>query len=229
MEVENFYKSVKSTDDGLRHYPNEKLINITLPARVLLIGPTGSGKTNVVMNLIKGVGIFDKIVLLAKDLEEPLYKHLIEAYRKVEKKNKCQILLAITDLKDLPSIDDFDPKENSFFVCDDFICDSAKDLAKVEEFYIRGRKKGISMAFLTQSYFDTPKKIRKNTNYIIVKKVGGAKDMKRILAEYKLNIGAPELERRYHHAVDGDMTNFFMIDNATTDERLRFRKNFAPM
>src|SRR4051812_32539706 len=101
MSVENFYKRITTKDDGLRHYPNENELRLKLPLRALIVGPSGSGKTNITMNLLKLIGIWDKVVLLAKNLDEPLYKHLIEAYRKVEKKHKVQILLAITNIKDL--------------------------------------------------------------------------------------------------------------------------------
>ena len=227
MEIENFYNNIKSVDQPQFHYKNEKLMNIKLPSRFLVVGPSGTGKTNGVVGFIKGVGNFTKIVLLAKNLDEPLYKHLIDSYRKVEKKLKIQILLAIDDINDLPSINDFDPKESSFFICDDFICDSAKDLARVEEFYIRGRKNGISMAFLTQSFFDTPKKIRKNTNYVMIKKMGGAKDIKRLLAEYQLGITPQELEQKYDDAVAGDFVNFFLIDHQAKTPELKFRKNYG--
>lgn len=229
IKMVNFYDHIKTKDDGLRRYPNEKEIQIKLPARILLLGPSGSGKTSVLLNLIKFIGIFDKIILLAKNLDEPLYKHLIETYRKLEKRHKTSIILAINDLKDLPGVDDCNPKENTLFICDDFICEAPKLLKKVEEFWVRGRKNGVTMAFLSQSYFDTPKMIRKNSNYIIIKRIGNPKDLKRILSEYKLGIDDDQLEQLYTNAMNrGELTDFFMIDLETTDPQLRFRSNFSP-
>ena len=227
MELTNFYRNIKKIDNSLFNYPNEQRLNITLPARILLLGPSGSGKTNVTMNIIKHIGTFDKVVLLAKNLDEPLYKYLIDAYRALEKKEKVRILLAISDLKDMPCLSDFDPKENNLLIVDDFVCDSPKELKKLDEYWIRGRKNSITMMFLSQSYFDTPKIIRKNSNYIIIKKIGNPKDLKRILSEYKLGINDQTLETMYHQAVSGDFTNFFMIDLATTEDRLKFRTNFG--
>ena len=49
------------------------------PYRKLVIDPSGSGKTNYLLNSIqKENNIIDKIYLYAKDLEEPKYKFLIE-------------------------------------------------------------------------------------------------------------------------------------------------------
>ena len=47
--------------------------------RKLIISPSGSGKTNYLLNLIqKSNNNIDKIYLCAKDLEEPKYKLLID-------------------------------------------------------------------------------------------------------------------------------------------------------
>ena len=47
------------------------------PDRVLIIGGSGSGKTNALLNLINEQKDIDKIYLYAKDLSEPKYEYLI--------------------------------------------------------------------------------------------------------------------------------------------------------
>ena len=47
------------------------------PYRIIIIGGSGSGKTNTLLNLIKKQdkhGVIDKIYLYAKDLNEPKYE-----------------------------------------------------------------------------------------------------------------------------------------------------------
>ena len=44
----------------------------------MIIGVFGSGKTNVLLNLIKEQDDSDKIYLYAKDLNEPKYEYLIK-------------------------------------------------------------------------------------------------------------------------------------------------------
>ena len=48
------------------------------PYRILIVGGSGSGKTNVLLNLIKEQIHIDKIYLYAKDLSEPKYEYLIK-------------------------------------------------------------------------------------------------------------------------------------------------------
>ena len=47
------------------------------PYRILIIGGSGSGKTNALLNLIENQPDIDKIYLYAKDLYEPKYQYLI--------------------------------------------------------------------------------------------------------------------------------------------------------
>ena len=48
------------------------------PYRILIIGGSGSGKTNTLLNLINEQRNIDKIYLYAKDLSESKYEHLIK-------------------------------------------------------------------------------------------------------------------------------------------------------
>ena len=49
--------------------------------RILIIGGSGSGKTNALLNLIKEQIDLDKIYLYAKDLSEPKYEFFIKKHR----------------------------------------------------------------------------------------------------------------------------------------------------
>ena len=48
------------------------------PYRILIIGGSGSGKTNTLLHLINEQKDIDKIYLYAKDLSEPKYEYLIK-------------------------------------------------------------------------------------------------------------------------------------------------------
>ena len=53
------------------------------PYRILIIGGSGSGKTNTLLNLIKEQDDIDKIYLYAKDLSKPKYEFLIKKHEDV--------------------------------------------------------------------------------------------------------------------------------------------------
>ena len=57
------------------------------PYRILIIGGSGSGKTNTLLNLIKKLGDIDKIYLYAKDLSKPKYEYLIKKHENAGRKH----------------------------------------------------------------------------------------------------------------------------------------------
>ena len=46
--------------------------------RIIIIGGSGSGKTNALINLINEQNDIDKIYLYARDLSEPKYEYLVK-------------------------------------------------------------------------------------------------------------------------------------------------------
>ena len=50
------------------------------PYRILIIGGSGSAKTNALLNVIKEQDVIGKIYLYAKDLNEPKYEILIKKH-----------------------------------------------------------------------------------------------------------------------------------------------------
>ena len=57
------------------------------PFRMLIIGPSSSGKTNTLLHLINNLHPIDKIYLYAKDIYKPKYEHLINKREQAGIKN----------------------------------------------------------------------------------------------------------------------------------------------
>ncbi len=232
FELINFYDVIpEEYKVEEQTYPNYSKIQIKLPFRMLVIGASGSGKTNFELNLIKGMNCFSKIHLYAKDLKESLYRFLIDKLEKVSKKHGIEVVTYSDQLDDIPSVDDFPGDENTLVIFDDFIVDvKDKKFKRICDMFTRGRKRNISVMFLSQSYFSIPADIRKNSTYIVLKKVASEKDWNRIIAEYSLtDINKGQLKRLYDAIVSESFLNFLMIDLQSNKKELKYRYNCNPV
>jgi hypothetical protein len=95
----------------------------------------------------------------------------------------------------------------------------------ISEFFIRGRKKNASILFLSQSYYNTPKIIRQNVNYLIILKLGGTRDVNAILREASIGLTKDELLYMYNTATK-EKFNVFII-NLEKSSNERYRMNFT--
>ena len=99
------------------------------PYRILIIGGSGSGKTNALLNLIKEQDDIDEIYLHAKDLSEPKYEFLIKKRENVgiKHENNSKAFIEYSNTMDdvYENIDDYNPvrKGKKLIVLDDMIAD----------------------------------------------------------------------------------------------------------
>ena len=89
--------------------------------RILLIGGSGSGKTNLLLNLIENQPDIDKIYLYAKDLHESKYQYLINQIEDIginHFKGPKAFIEYSNDMHDVyKNIDDYNPnKENKILI-----------------------------------------------------------------------------------------------------------------
>ena len=124
------------------------------------------------------------------------------------------------DLSKLLPINEFKPHEQTLIIFDDFITDVNKHPV-ISEIFIRGRKKGISTMFLSQSYFNTPKIIRQNVSYCIILKLGGTRDINSILRECSVGISKDELLYMYDKATKKKFDVLIINLEKSCNERYR--------
>ena len=182
------------------------------PYRILIIGGSGSGKTNALLNLINNQPDIDKIYLYAKDPYEKKYQYLINKREKVRINhfNDPKVFIEYSnDMQDVyKNIEDYNPikKRKVLIIFDDMVADminNDKLNPIVTELFIRGRKLNISIVLITQSYFKVPKDVRLNSTHFFIMKI----PIKRELQQIALN-----------HSSDIDFKDFMNIYTKYTEE-----------
>lgn len=223
-ELINFYDIIgpKYTNDNY-YNPNVKKGAIQHPARVCIIGTTGSMKTNTCFNIITTCSCFDKIYLYARDLSEPLYKWLIDTMEK-----EGDDIEYSSEISDIPNLDEIDPTIQNLIIFDDMVCEDLKKQKKLKELFIRGRKINCTVIFITQDYFTIPKIIRNQCSCYILKKINNNDEIKSIIKKCGLDKTVSEVVDMYDYATAGQIDSF-MIDALNPDPRMRYRKNLIPI
>ena len=176
--------------------------------RMLIIGPSGSGETNTLLHLINNFHPIDKIYLYAKDTDKKKYQYLKNKREQagIKSLNDPHAFLEYwNDMNDvLEDINSYNKKRDKkvLIIFDDMIADimrSEKFKAIVKEFFIRCRKLNISIVFITQSYFRTPKDARLNSTHYIIMKIGNKKELKSIAEENSGHLDFKEFLKIYNY------------------------------
>jgi hypothetical protein len=218
--MENFYnkKEVKKYCSKTEN-PNYDVHHFDTPFRSLVVAPSGSGKSNFITNLItlfcKGKGTYDNIYIFCKCKDEPLYRYLAD-------KSKG-LIEVFENLEKLPALNDLNACKQTLIIFDDMVTDIKKHPI-ISEYFIRGRKKGASIMFLSQSYYNTPKIIRQNVNYVVILKLGGTRDINSLLREVSIGLTKEQLLEMYKEATKIKFD--VMIINLEKSGNERYRKNF---
>ena len=150
-------------DDIVSNKKKSSSENDDWPFRMLIIGPSASGKTNTLLHLIDKFHPIDKIYLYAKGSDEDKYQYLINKREQAGIKNLNDPHAFIeysNDMNDvLEDINNYNKNRDKkvLIIFDDMITDimrSKKFEAIVKELFIRCRKLNISIVFITQSYLE---------------------------------------------------------------------------
>jgi hypothetical protein len=218
-EIINYYEVIpKKFIEEVKNV-NYNLHHIELPFRMCVVAPSGSGKTNFVINLIsifsKGVGTFTDITIVTRNKDEPLYNWLTTMSDNIK---------VVEGMNNNPKLDDYDKEYNHLLIWDDLVL--SKNLDSVCEYYLRARKKNVSLMFLSQSYADIPKIIRKNSSYLILFDLGGStREQNYILKEWSSDLDKDQLRAIYNDAVSVHMRPL-IIKGGKSKRNEKYRKGF---
>ena len=219
-----------ANDNNKKH--NEKWPYIPdHPYRILIIGGSGSGKTNTLLNLINEQR---DIYLYAKDLGESKYEHLINNREnaRIKHLNNLKAFIEYSNtMNDVyENIDLYNPNRQRkvLIAFDDMIADimTNKNFQSIiKELFIRCRKINISLVFITQSYFSVPKEVRLNSTHYLIMKINNKRELQNIAINHSADIDYKDFIKICRECTK-EPYNFLTIDTTLpSTNTLRFRKN----
>ena len=195
-----------TNENKKKHSPNWPYIP-DHPYRILIIGGSGSGKTNALLNLIEDQPEIDKIYLYAKDPYEDKYQFLINKRDQnvgLKRFNDPKAFIDYSnDMHDVyKNINNYNPdnEKKILIVFDDMITDMINNKKLnliVTELFIRGRKQNISLVFITQSYFKVPKDVRLNTTHFFIMKIPNKRELQQIAINHSSDINTNDFANIY--------------------------------
>ena len=221
-EMVNFYKHNKMKEFLTEyHNPCFDSHQIKIPFRLAVISASGGGKTQWLLNLISRMSDTFGHIYVCYRTAEPLYLFLAKAIGEDK-------ITFFTQLSKFPQINEMPKDKQILCIFDDVVNYSDKEQGIIKECYIRGRKhgKGISMCYLSQSFFRIPKIIRLQCNYLILLKLGSKRDLALILADYGLGVDKNELMTIYKDATKIPF-DFLKISTDERDDNKRFSHNWT--
>ena len=218
-EIVNWYERVPKEMLDNAENPNFNIHHLKIPFRMCVVAPSGSGKTNFLVNLIhlfsQGLkGTFADITIITRNKDEPLYNFVV---------SKCEQIQVKEGIHNLPQLDKMDKKVNHLVCFDDLVL--SKDQSAIENYYIRARKLNCSVIYLSQSFFRIPKVIRNNCSYMVILKLSGNREVNLILSEFGLGVSREQLLGMYEFATKEKFSP--LLIDLEEDPYKRFRKGFS--
>ena len=106
------------------------------------------------------------------------------------------------------------------------IMSGKKFKAIIKELFIRCRKLNISIIFITQSYFRTPKDARLNSTRCVIMKIQSRKELQNIAQENSGDIDFKEFLETYKDYTSEPYSCVIIDTTVPSGHPMRFRKNF---
>ena len=199
------------------------------PYGILIIGGSGSGKTYVLLNLVKHQQPdFDKIYLYVRDPFESKHQLSINGREKLEIENLKNQKAFIDYSKTIDNVYNPRKKKRVLIVFDNIIADmeSNRKLSRnAIELFLRGEKFNISIVFISRSYFKVPKTIRLNATNFFIMKIPNKRELQQIPSNHSSDTDFKDF-MKFYKGYTKALYSFLVNDTTlSSDNPLRFRKN----
>ena len=135
------------------------------------------------------------------------------------------------DMQDVyKNIEDYNPikKRKVLIIFDDTIADMINNNKLnpiATELFIRGRKRNISIVFITQSYFKVPKDVGLNSTHFFIMKIPNKREFQQIELNHSSDIDFKDFMNIYKKSTKEPYSCLVNDTTLPSDDPLRFRKN----
>jgi len=127
--------------------------------RMLICGPSNSGKTNTLLHMIYELLEFDKIYLFSKNLHQNKYQDLLQKFdEEINPNVGYEVIEAYGD--EIIPLEELPEYNQKIVVFDDLVCESNQN--KIINYFINGQHRNCCVIYLTQTFYKVPKNIRDN-------------------------------------------------------------------
>ena len=133
--------------------------------RMLICGPSNSGETNILMNMIYFLLEFDKIYLFSKNLHQNKYQTLLQDFaEQINPEVGYEVIEAHGD--EIIPLEELPVDNQKIVVFDDLVCESNQN--SIINYFINGRHRNCCVIYLTQTFYKVPKNIRDNCSHFCI-------------------------------------------------------------
>jgi len=224
-KITNWYLKLDKKNQDTPTVDKDFKDHFILPnSRIALIGGSGVGKTNILLELLhRKNGAFYEVIIFTSNPDEPLLRQLKEDMEGIQ---------IYTDIKDVPELNTFDTKDakkEKLIVFDDFITLNKKDMKKVEQYAIASRKFGFTSLYMLQNYTSCPKLIMRQIEYFILFRLNDTVTINNIIKNHNIDQIPKELFMNMYLNATSRPLQFFLLDVKNPDKKYRYRTNFTQL
>lgn len=209
-------KKYKNKDFGFN-----KNLDIPNLFRMTILGPTGSGKTNLVLHILKEMpNTFVHLHVIARNPHQEIYDYL-----------RDRLQGQITFYDDPPSVDQIKKVDNAlqFVLIDDWSNDKKAQRDIFSHYFTRSRHSLLSVIFIAHSYFSVDKIIRLNSEYCAILKANSKRDLKMVVKDFQINgIDERKMMTAYERAVSRGKGQMLFVDSLNSQLRYNFKEVINP-
>jgi len=221
-KIKNYYELLpKNLKQERKLDANYKKHYIQPCSMICCIGGTGSGKSNSLLDFLnrKNNAFYEIIIYSGSTVDEPLYNLLKQMMPEIQLYN---------DINEFPPLSEFDNEnkdQEKLIILDDFINLPTKDMKKLNQYLVAGRKFGFTVWCMAQNYTSVNKVITRNLNYIILFKLNDNVSINNIIKNHNIHDVDKQKFKDCYMQATSEPRQFFMIDLKGPKET-HLRQNF---